>query len=143
MLNVRRSTVRRKRRTSNVEHPTSKFRLHPIDSSRSTISVAAMKLCFSTLVCPAWSLEQIVAAAPPAGIEGIDFRGLGEEIDITKLAAFDEHLDATLKLLGWHGLSMPCLCLSVTLISPAPQRWQQMLEEFHRAAQLAAKTKST
>ena len=85
-------------------------------------------------------MEQIASSAKAAGINGVDFRGLGEEIDITKLPAFNENLDSTLQMLHAHGLSMPCLNLSVTLVSPAPQRWQQMLDECHRAAQLASRT---
>src|SRR5262245_44207651 len=99
-----------------------------------------MKLCFSTLVCPTWTLEQIATHAHAAGITGVDFRGLGEEIDVTKLPAFSDSVDATLRRLRDYGLSMPCLNLSVTLITPAPERWQMMLEECHRATRLAERS---
>jgi sugar phosphate isomerase/epimerase len=96
-----------------------------------------MKLSLSTLSCPGWNLQQIVESARAVGLEGIDFRGLGEEIDITRLAAFNEQRAETLGLLRRSGLSMPCLNLSVTLVSPAPERWHAMLEECSRAASLS------
>lgn len=101
---------------------------------------AGMKLTISTLACPDWSLAQIVEACAAAGVEGIDFRGLGAEIDITHLPEFTTEMDQTLELLRRHNLQVPCFNTSVTLISPSPQRWQEMLDEAHRYATLAGKT---
>jgi len=98
-----------------------------------------MKLSFSTLSCPTWSLHQMIDAATENGYTGIDFRGIDDEIDITKLAAFGEALPATLALLRDAGLSMPCLNTSVTLVSPAADRWQAMLDECQRYAQVAGR----
>ena len=102
-----------------------------------------MKLTVSTLSCPAWDLRRIVEVCAEYGIKGIDFRGLGAEIDITKLPQFNEHLDTTLALLREFGLSMPCLNTSVTLVSPSAGRWEAMLEEAQRYGQLAARTGTT
>jgi sugar phosphate isomerase/epimerase len=99
-----------------------------------------MNLTISTLVCPKWTLPQICETASAAGVQGIDFRGLGEEIDITKLPHFNEGLAETLAMLRLHNLQMPCLNTSVTLVTPAPERWQMMLEEAQRTAALAEKT---
>src|SRR4051812_36874509 len=96
-----------------------------------------MKLCFSTLACPLWSLGQIFEAAEKYQLPGIDFRGLGHEIDITKLPLFSSEADATLSEMRRRGLSIPCLCTSITLVTPASERWQMMLEECTRYAQLA------
>jgi sugar phosphate isomerase/epimerase len=99
-----------------------------------------MKLAFSTLSCPQWSLAQIIDAARANSITGVDFRGLGDEIDITKLPQFTFELDATLESFRARGLEMPCFNTSVTLISPGPERWQMMLEECQRYAQLASRS---
>jgi sugar phosphate isomerase/epimerase len=99
-----------------------------------------MKLTVSTLSCPAWDLRRIVETCAECGIKGIDFRGLGAEIDVTRLPQFNEHLDTTLALLTEFGLSMPCLNTSVTLVSPSAARWDAMLEEAQRYGQLAART---
>jgi len=101
-----------------------------------------MKLCFSTLVCPTWSLPQIVGAAAAHGLDGFDPRGIGAEIDITKLDIFDVDLEATLELLRRHNLRMPCLNTSIALMTPAPDRWQMMLDECLRYASLARRTAS-
>jgi sugar phosphate isomerase/epimerase len=106
-------------------------------SRGSVDSVGGMKLAISTLVCPTWELERIVEVAAENGIEGIDFRGIGAEIDITALPQFGAGLDGTLKLLGGRGISMPCLNTSVTLVCPSSQRWEAMLEEAVRYATLA------
>jgi sugar phosphate isomerase/epimerase len=98
-----------------------------------------MKLAISTLVCPAWSLDQIIANCASYGVDGIDFRGIREEIDITKLPEFNEKIDETIGMLRASELKMPCLNTSITLVAPA-DRWQQMLDECQRSANLAAKT---
>jgi sugar phosphate isomerase/epimerase len=101
-----------------------------------------MKLTISTLVCPKWTLPQICETAAANGIEGLDFRGLGDEIDITKLPHFNEGLTETLAMLKLHNLQMPCLNTSISLVTPAPERWQMMLEEAQRNASLAEKTRT-
>src|SRR5437899_1575589 len=103
----------------------------PVDTISRVVTVASMKLCFSTLVCPLWSLDQMIAAATSAGVGGIDFRGIREEIDITKLSDFNDRLDETLALLRASELALPCLNTSVTLVAPA-DRWAQMLDECQR-----------
>lgn len=99
-----------------------------------------MKLTFSTLACPTWDLRTIVDTAAAHGIEGVDFRGVGPEIDVTKLPAFNAELDATLAFMRERNVAMPCLNTSVTLVAPAPERWQAMLDECHRYARLAGRT---
>lgn len=99
-----------------------------------------MKLSVSTLCCPTWSLEMVVQSTAAVGIGGVDFRGLGDEIDITKLPAFNEALPATLALLQKHRIEVPCLNTSITLVTPAAERWQMMLDEAHRNARLAERT---
>ena len=99
-----------------------------------------MKLCFSTLACPTWDLRRIVDTAAENGIAGVDFRGIGQEIDVTKRIEFGAELDATLTFLRERGVAMPCLNTSVTLVSPAPERWSAMLDECARYARLAQRT---
>jgi sugar phosphate isomerase/epimerase len=101
-----------------------------------------MKLCFSTLACPAWSLEQIIDNAVASGMQGVDFRGVGEEIDITKMPAFNENRTMTIGSIRERGLEMPCLNTSIVLVTPAPERWQMMLDECQRHAELAKKSET-
>ena len=99
-----------------------------------------MKLTISTLTCPDWTLAQIMDACAAAGVGGVDFRGLGAEIDVTRLREFTLDLPLTLAEFRARGLEWPCLNTSVTLMSPSAQRWQEMLDEAHRYAQLAARS---
>jgi sugar phosphate isomerase/epimerase len=99
-----------------------------------------MKLSISTLVCPNWSWPQIVGAASAHGINGIDPRGLGPEIDVTKLSTFGPELEASMALLHEHGLEMPCLNTSIALVTAAPERWEMMLAECQRYARLAERS---
>jgi sugar phosphate isomerase/epimerase len=101
-----------------------------------------MKLCFSTLVCPAWSLDQIIANGASSGVGGVDFRGIGSEIDITRLPEFNDRLDETLALMRASELAMPCLNTSITLVAPS-DRWEQMLDECQRYSNLAVKTNTS
>lgn len=101
-----------------------------------------MKLCISTLVCPAWTLQQIVDACSEHGVSGIDFRGIASEIDITRLPQFTTELGETMRVLNEKNLRMPCLNLSTTLITTDADRWTAFLEETQRYAQLAQLTKT-
>lgn len=101
-----------------------------------------VKLTFSTLASPDWTLPQIVKAAVDSDISGVDFRGIGSELDITRLPAFGFELSDTLELLQKHQLQMPCVNTSVTLVTPTPGKWEPMLAEAQRYAALAEKTKT-
>lgn len=99
-----------------------------------------IRLCFSTLACPDWTLRQILEGAAASGYQGVDLRGIGEEIDITRLPAFTSEIEATLAFFREYNIEMPCLNTSVTLVSPSAQRWQEMLDECTRYAHVAART---
>src|ERR1700737_2853465 len=47
-----------------------------------------MKLSFSTLGCPNWSFDEIMCRAGQYGYDGVAFRGLGGELDLTKVPEF-------------------------------------------------------
>jgi sugar phosphate isomerase/epimerase len=101
-----------------------------------------MKLTFSTLASPAWTLDQIIQHAGASGISGIDFRGIGPELDITQLPAFTTDLQSTLAKLREHHLEMPCLNSSITLVTAMATKWDTMLAEARRYADLAEKTRT-
>lgn len=79
-----------------------------------------MKLSVTTLGWPASTLEQIVSDITAAGgFAGIDFRGLGEELDITRLPAFNAELNQTRARLMKAGLVISGLSSSVRLVNDA------------------------
>jgi sugar phosphate isomerase/epimerase len=47
------------------------------------------KIAFSTLACPTWELEQVVAAGIRDGFDGVEIRQIAGETDLLKVPAFD------------------------------------------------------
>lgn len=69
-----------------------------------------MKISFSTLACPDYSWTDIYSMAKDIGFDGIEIRGLGDDIFAVKAKPFtDSQLPLTVKKLNELGLSIPCL----------------------------------
>lgn len=69
-----------------------------------------MKLSFSTLGCPDWSFRDISSIASDLGYDGIEIRGIADEIYAPKIAAFSpEQLPETLEILQRTNLTFPIL----------------------------------
>lgn len=69
-----------------------------------------MKISFSTLGCPRWSWQEIVATAGDLGYGGVEVRGVGKDISVPSVPAFsDENLAKTKADLARLGLMIPCL----------------------------------
>lgn len=69
-----------------------------------------MKISFSTLGCPGWTWNEIVATASDLGYDGVEVRGVGKDISVPSVPAFsDENLEKTMEQMEGHRLSIPCL----------------------------------
>lgn len=69
-----------------------------------------MKISFSTLGCPRWSWQEITATACDLGYQGIEIRGVGNDISVPSVPAFSQSsLPATIENLERQHLSIPCL----------------------------------
>ena len=69
-----------------------------------------MKLSFSTLACPDFEWTDIYSMAKDLGYDGIEIRGLGQDIVAVKAKPFTEkYLPATVNKLKSLGLEIPCL----------------------------------
>ena len=98
-----------------------------------------MKLSFSTLACPEWTLPCIVAMASSAGYDGIELRFVEGEDSLWKLPFFQgQKLLETKRLLTDHGLKISCLDTSCRFHSPDPQERASWLTEGEQMADLAA-----
>ncbi len=70
-----------------------------------------MKLAFSTLGCPDWSLDQVVAAAQRDGYDGVELRLLDGEIITTDLPAAErERIKTT-----FAAANLPICCLDSSI----------------------------
>ncbi|MEG0664632.1 MAG: TIM barrel protein, partial [Clostridia bacterium] len=69
-----------------------------------------MKISFSTLGCPNFSWPEIYSMAKDLGFDGIEIRGLGDDIFAVKAAPFrDESIEQTVAHLKSLHLEIPCL----------------------------------
>jgi sugar phosphate isomerase/epimerase len=98
-----------------------------------------MKLSFSTLACPNWTMPQIIAIAFNAGYDGIELRFVEGEDSLWKLPVFQgAALAATKRSLHEHELAIPCLdtsCRFDSLDAGERERW---VSEGDRMSDLAA-----
>lgn len=74
-----------------------------------------MKLSFSTLGCPGWNLDTILRNGRDMGFDGVDFRGLGDTLDITTLPEFTTDLAATARRIADAGLSVSAISSGIRL----------------------------
>ncbi|WP_225336440.1 sugar phosphate isomerase/epimerase family protein [Halomicrobium urmianum] len=69
----------------------------------------------STIGCPEWDLETVCQRANEYGFDGIDFRGLEDELDITQTTEFTDRLDETKRLLSESDLEVTGISSSITV----------------------------
>ena len=72
-----------------------------------------MKISMMTLGCPTWNLDTICQKASEYGFDGIDFRGLLDDIDITKLPAFTTEVATTKQKIDDAGLEVSGISTSI------------------------------
>jgi len=98
-------------------------------------------LSFSTLGCPEWDFDTIVNFAAENKYDGIEFRGIQHEMDLTKCAAFNsgENIKSSLKKLNDKGLKAVDLGSSCELHHKEIDTRQKNLNEGKRFIDLAQK----
>lgn len=97
-----------------------------------------MKISFSTLACPDWSWSDIYSMAKDFGFDGIEIRGLGDEIFSVKAQPFTEaQLPSTITKLKSLGLEISCLASGACL--KFKNKIKEAEAEIKAYAQLASK----
>jgi sugar phosphate isomerase/epimerase len=97
-----------------------------------------MRISFSTLACPNWSVPQIVEIAANCGYDGVELRFVEGEDSLWKLPAFTEGLAETKMLLNDRGLAIPCVDTSCRFHWVEEQERRRWIEEGERMSDLAA-----
>jgi len=97
-----------------------------------------MKLAFTTLGCPDWTLDQIIAGAREYGFDGVDFRGCAGEMDLWTLPEFASDLDATARRLRDAGLEVPCMSSSGRLLRDTDDERAASLDNLTRFVEIGA-----
>jgi len=95
-----------------------------------------MKLAFSTLGCPLWSLDKIIEAAGVYGFQGIEVRGLQDDLDTTSRSEFTSQAHVYRRRLQEHGVEIACFSSSVALSGPDVASNTKSFDELKRYAHL-------
>jgi sugar phosphate isomerase/epimerase len=98
-----------------------------------------MKLSFTTLGCPDWTLRQIVENAAQMGYDGVDLRGLQDEIDISKTREFTTGLNGTKALFADHGVAISGIAISARYAVVDAAEKERHFDETRRNMELAAR----
>jgi sugar phosphate isomerase/epimerase len=98
-----------------------------------------MKLSFSTLACPGWTMPQIIARAASYGYDGIELRFVEGEDSLWKLPVFSgSALPSTTRALADHSLTISCLDTSCRFHSSDAGERRRWLIEGERMSDLAS-----
>ncbi|MBE6880345.1 MAG: AMP-dependent synthetase [Ruminococcaceae bacterium] len=97
-----------------------------------------MKISFSTLACPDFEWTDIYSMAKDLGYDGIEIRGLGQDIVAVKAKPFTEkHLPGTVNKLKSLDLEIPCLSSGCAL--KYKEKEAETISEITSYIELAAK----
>jgi len=97
-----------------------------------------MKTAFSTIACPNWNFSEITSVAKDLGFDGIEIRGLGDDIFAVKARPFsEEELPETIKKLDAMHLAIPCFSSACCLKNSGSRK--DNIHEITEYIKLAAK----
>ena len=94
-----------------------------------------MKLAFSTLGCPAWSLDQVTGAARDLGYEGVELRLLDGAVIPPDLAPAERQ--RVKQHFAGAGVAIACLDTSARFTAPDPAQRRAQEEDVRRYLELA------
>lgn len=94
-----------------------------------------MKVSFTTLACPGSDLCSVIGLAKQYGFDGIDFRGIGQTLDVTVAPEFTTGLKESKAIIADSGLEISGISTSINVCDPAKHK--QNVEEAKRASALA------
>jgi len=98
-----------------------------------------MKIAFSTLGCPNFNWPEIYSMAKDLGFDGIEIRGLGEDIFTVNAKPFtDDQIEQTINKLSSLHLTIPCLSSSSCLKfqEKAKENYQEIIQYIALASKL-------
>ena len=101
-----------------------------------------MKIAFSTLGCPDFDWPDIYSMAKDLGFDGIEMRGLGDDLFAVNARPFRaDQIDKTIALLARMHLTIPCLSSGCVLKDT--ENWPATREEIGDYIRLAARLGSS
>lgn len=97
-----------------------------------------MRLAFSSLGCPDYTFDQIVAAASRHGYQGFSVRTVAGTTDLLSLPEFSSDVASTRRKLSDAGLELLCVSTGVRFTSESASERQSQLSEAKGYIDLAA-----
>ncbi len=98
-----------------------------------------MKIGFSTVGCPDFAWSDIFSMAKDLGFDGIEIRGLGDDISALRARPFsEEHIDKTAARLKKSGIAISCFASGCAL--KEKENRQENIAEIKKYIELAKKT---
>jgi len=84
-----------------------------------------MKISFSTLAFPELEFEKIVERAKEYGYDGIEIRGILNELDLSKVKELNQDAEKTKKFLSKYGIEISCISSSCVFSSPIKEKREE------------------
>ena len=94
-----------------------------------------MKLSFSTLGCPNWDMDTIIKKAKAYGFDGVEIRGIRDQLDVTTHPEFTTHARVTQQKFSEAGIEIACFSSSVRMAEPDKSKRDEHLDELKRYAE--------
>ena len=95
-----------------------------------------MKLSYTTLAAPDWTLDQFIQAAVENGYHGLDFRGYKREMDLFELPEFTSTAEATRKRIADAGLTISAFSSNAILFRTKPAEREASIKQVREYAKL-------
>lgn len=96
-------------------------------------------LAFTTLGCPQWDMDTIIARARQYGYDGVDFRGFQGELDLGLFPEFTSDIHDLALRFQDASLSIPCLSTSIIANTPDTAETQKNISETEKYCRMAAR----
>ena len=99
-----------------------------------------MKISFSTLGCPNWTWNEMLAAAIDLGYDGIELRGVGADLFMPNAKIFSrENLPKTRESLIKNSIELPVISTECLLMNDDPNQLEMLHSYIDLAAALGGK----
>ena len=96
-----------------------------------------MKLSYTTLACPAWTIDRVIEFAVASRYDAIDFRGYLDVVEVIESPHFQgESLREIARRVKDAGLEVSCLSSSVSMTTPTEATRAEQLDKMRRYAEL-------
>jgi sugar phosphate isomerase/epimerase len=95
-----------------------------------------MKLSFSTLGCPDWNLNTIIKKTKDYGFDGIEIRGIKDQLDVSKLPEFTKRAKETREKFGDEEIEIICFSSSIRMAEPDQSKQLKHLDELKQYVEL-------